>query len=358
MDMHKREIPSPFETSKKKALSTLFILLGISILLFCLSFFITPTNMSIDRCFFGLFGRSDVAANRIMQRIILPRNLAAFLIGGGLSLSGLLMQTSLKNPMASPATLGVSNAAIFGANVIILCLYGTSSNSFVSASDSPFQTSMVAFLFSFLCILLVLFLSSFHKFHPTTVVLVGIVLGSCFQALTTLLQYFADDVALSAIVGWSFGNLERITMGENGILGIVLFASLLSFSLLGYRFNALDAGDGFAKSVGVHTSLLRFISLLVASLLGALCVSFCGMIGFVGIIAPHIMKRLIGRDHRFLFPTSFLAGSSLLLVCDIFTRLIGRGTSLPVGAITALIGTPLFLIILFTKKGDKYALSK
>lgn len=356
--MKKREIPSIFDGNKKKKLYAFFILLGITLVLFALSFIITPTNMSMERCFFGLFGESDEAANRIMQRIILPRNLAALLIGGGLSLSGLLMQTSLKNPMASPATLGVSNAAVFGANVIILCLYGTSSNSFVSAGDSPFQTSMVAFAFSFLCLLLVLLLSSFHKFHPTTVVLVGIVLGSCFQALTTLLQYFADDVALSAIVGWSFGNLERITMGENGILGVVLLVSLASFSFLGYRFNALDAGDGFARSVGVHTSLLRFLSLLFASLLGALCVSFCGMIGFVGIIAPHIMKRIIGRDHRFLFPTSFLAGSSLLLICDIFTRLIGKGTSLPVGAITALVGTPLFLIILFSKKGDKYALSK
>ena len=132
---------------------------------------------------------------------------------------------------------------------------------------------------------------------------------------------------------------------------------MIGFSFISYRFNALDAGDGFARSVGINTSLLRFVSLLITSLIGALCVSFCGIIGFVGIIAPHIMKRLVGNDHRLLIPTSFFAGSSLLLICDIFTRLIGGGTSLPVGAITALLGTPMFLIILFTKKGDKYALA-
>ncbi len=336
---------------------TILILCVITLVLFLLSFIVTPNYMSVDRCLLGIFGQSDQAANRIMQKIMLPRNLGAFVIGGGLALSGLIMQTSLKNPMASPATLGISNAAVFGANVIILALYGTSTSSFVSASDSPFSVAGVAFAFAFVCVLLVLLFSSFHRFHPTTVVLVGIALGSSFQAATTLLQYFADDVALSAVVGWSFGNLERLTMSENYILLSVILISLICFSLISYRFNALDAGDGFAKSVGINTSLLRFVSLLIASLIGALCVSFCGIIGFVGIIAPHIMKRIVGNDHRVLIPTSFLAGASLLLICDIFTRLIGGGTSLPVGAITALLGTPMFLLILFTKKGDKYALA-
>ncbi len=355
--MNKREVPTTFEKNKKKPLTIVFLSLFILLFLFFISFIVTPNYMSVDRCVLGLFGQSDVAANRIMQKIMLPRNVGALLIGGGLALSGLIMQTSLKNPMASPATLGISNAAVFGANIIILAIYGTSSNSFVSTSDNPFSVAGVAFLFALACVLLVLFFSSFHKFHPTTVVLVGIALGSSFQAGTTLLQYFADDVALSAVVGWSFGNLERLTMNENYILMGVIFLSLIGFSFISYRFNALDAGDGFARSVGINTSLLRFVSLLIASLIGALCVSFCGIIGFVGIIAPHIMKRLVGNDHRLLIPTSFFAGSSLLLICDIFTRLIGGGTSLPVGAITALLGTPMFLIILFTKKGDKYALA-
>lgn len=355
--MSKREIPTTFAKSKKKNFVVLFTLLGITVLLFAISFIVTPNYMSIDRCILGLFGGSDTAANRIMQKIMLPRNIGALLIGGGLALSGLIMQTSLKNPMASPATLGISNAAVFGANIIILALYGTSTSSFISASDNPFSVAGVAFLFALACVLLVLLFSSFHRFHPTTVVLVGIALGSSFQAGTTLLQYFADDVALSAVVGWSFGNLERLTMNENYILLFVILLSLVGFSFISYRFNALDAGDGFAKSVGINTSLLRFISLLIASLVGALCVSFCGIIGFVGIIAPHIMKRIVGNDHRVLIPTSFMAGSSLLLICDIFTRLIGQGTSLPVGAITALFGTPMFLIILFTKKGNKYALA-
>lgn len=352
-----RDVPDIFAKKKKKNILVVSILLGITILCFLLSFFITPINMSIDRCFYGLFGIGDNASIRIMQKIMLPRNIAALAIGGGLALSGLIMQTSLKNPMASPATLGISNAAVFGANIIILAIYGTGSSSFVSASDSPFSVAAVAFAFALLCVVIVLALSSIHRFHPNTVVLVGIALGSSFQAATTLLQYFADDVALSAVVGWSFGNLERVTMGENYILLAVVLVSLLVFSLLGYRFNALDAGDGFARSVGIHTALLRCVSLLVASLLGALCVSFCGIIGFIGIIAPHIMKRLLGNDHRLLFPTSFLAGASMLLICDMLTRLIGQGTSLPVGAITALIGTPFFFIILFTKKGNKYALS-
>lgn len=341
-------------TSARKSWIVFFVVLGIAFFLFALSFFLGSTNLSPDRSFLGLFGQADNAANRIMQRIRLPRNIGAFIIGGGLALSGLIMQTSLKNPMASPATLGISNAAVFGANLIILVIYGTGSNPFVSASDSPFTVSGIGFLFALLCVLLVLGLSSFHRFNPTTVVLVGIALGALFQAGTTLLQYFSDDVALSAVVGWSFGNLERLTMGENYILLAVIGLSLATFQLLSYRFNALVGGESFAKSLGVHTSLLRFIALFVASLIAALCVSFCGIIGFVGIIAPHIMKRIIGNDHRFLIPTSFFAGASMLLFCDIATRLIGQGTSLPVGAITALLGAPFFLLILFAKKGKAY----
>lgn len=341
-------------TSTRKSWIVFFVVLGIVFFLFALSFFLGSTDLSPDRSFLGLFGQADNATNRIMQRIRLPRNIGAFIIGGGLALSGLIMQTSLKNPMASPATLGISNAAVFGANVIILAIYGTGSNSFVSVNDSPFTVSAVAFAFALLCVLIVLGLSSFHQFNPTTVVLIGIALGAGFQAGTTLLQYFSDDVALSAVVGWSFGNLERLTMEENYILLLVVGVSLLGFEVFSYRYNALSGGEGFARSLGVHTSLLRFVSLLVASLIAALCVSFCGIIGFVGIIAPHIMKRIIGNDHRFLIPTSFFAGASMLLFCDIATRLIGQGTSLPVGAITALIGTPFFLFILFTKKGKAY----
>lgn len=333
-----------------------FFILGslLLVILFFASILVGTRYYGFAESFAALFGNGERVVVRVIQNVRLPRTIAAILIGGALSLSGLMMQTCLKNPLASPSTMGVSSAATLGANIAILFVgSGVGATSFSVVAASPYAVSGFALLFALLAMGIVLLLSSFKKFTPTSVLLVGVAMGTFFQALVTLIQFFADDVQLSNIVSWTFGDLERMTMGQNAIMGVVLLVCLIVFYLLGYRYNALSSGEDYAKSLGVRTNLLRFIGLFLSSLLCAVAVSFVGIIGFLGVIAPHIAKRILGPNHFISIPTSTLLGALLLLFFDIITRLIGSGVALPVGAITAIVGAPLFIALLFVGKGVK-----
>ncbi len=337
---------------RKTIISFIFLVLTL-LILFIVSLCIGSSNISFSDSLKALLGIGDKEYINIIYRIRLPRTLGAIVVGASLSLSGLLMQKVLKNELASPSTLGISNAASFGANIGIMVLSGTGLSSlgnFYLTSKNPYLVSIFALLFSFICLAAVLILSNFAKFKPTVVILLGIAFSNFFLALTTLLQYFADDVSLSAVTNWSFGNLERLNYTQIIIITIIAIFSLIITESLSYQYNALEAGENLAKTIGVKTKSLRFISLFLASLMTAVSVCFCGVIGFIGIIAPQSIKRIIKNDMKLLIPSSFLGGALLLLICDIFTRLIGNGTSLPVGAITSLIGVPFFIVLLFTKK--------
>jgi len=268
------------------------------------------------------------------------------------------MQTDLNNPMASPSTLGVSNAAVFGANLSIIAFAGgflSTGNNLTNytVSANPYATSLMAFLFSTLSILLILGLCRLRSFQPGVVVLAGIAIGSIWTAATTILQFYATDVGLSAAVIWTFGDLGRATYRTDLIIGLVVLLGILFFAVKSWQFNALLSGDAAAKSMGVPVERLRFFSMLAASVITAVCVSFLGVIGFVGIICPHVTKRLLGQDHRVSLPASALSGSLLLLLADTASRSLGNGSALPVGAITSLLGAPFFLAIIFSRKGGQ-----
>lgn len=353
MELATNDINLLLKKKRRKTIISLSILIVGLILLFFFSLGVGSSNIGLLDAWEGLFNVGEASTVSIVQKIRLPRSLGAVVVGATLSLSGLLMQSVLNNPMASPATLGISNAASFGANVGIMALSGVGLagiGNFTIAAQSPWLVSLFALLFSFICLGLVLLLSSFAKFKPSTVVLIGIGFSSFFLALTTLLQYFADDVSLSAVTNWAFGNLERLNFVQISIIGGIAVISLIVSSCLSYKFNALQGGETLARSMGVRTTSIRLVALFLASLMTAVSVCFCGIIGFIGIMAPQCLKRIIGNNMKVLIPFSFLGGACLLLVCDIFTRLIGGGTSLPVGAITSLLGVPVFIILLFSRK--------
>lgn len=320
--------------------------------------FVGSSHMSIKECFDALFGKGSAAQVRIIQNIRIPRVLAAIIAGAGLSVAGLIMQTNLNNPMASPATLGVSNAAVFGANLSIIAFAGgflstgNNLNSYTVGAN-PYSTSLMAFIFSTFSIVLILGLCRLRSFRPGVVVLAGVAIGSVWTAATTILQFYATDVGLSAAVIWTFGDLGRATYKTDIIMAIVVVVGLTVFIITSWRLNALLTGDAAAKSMGVNINTLRFVSMLMASMITAVCVSFLGMIGFVGIICPHVIKKIIGQDHRVSIPASALAGSILLLLADTLSRSMGNGSALPVGAITSILGAPFFLAIILFRKGDR-----
>ena len=343
---------------RRKNLLIITVLIIAVIVLALVCMFTGSSDMSFSDGLNALFGEGTSAHIRIIRNIRIPRVLAAIIAGAGLSISGISMQTDLNNSMASPATLGVSNAAVFGANLSIIAFAG----GFLSAGSrvenyltgvNPYSTSLVAFLFSTLSILLILGLCRIKSFSPGVVVLAGIAIGSVWTAATTLLQFYATDTGLSAAVIWNFGDLGRATYKTDIIMASVVGAGLILFIILSWRFNALLSGDSSAKSVGVNVSRLRFFSMLAASLITAVCVSFLGIIGFVGIICPHVAKKLLGKDHRVSIPASAMLGSILLLTADTISRSMGNGSAIPVGAVTSMLGAPFFLAVIFFRKGDR-----
>lgn len=317
--------------------------------------FVGSSNMSFGEALDALLGGGTRAQSRIIWKIRVPRVLAAIIAGAGLSVAGLVMQTSLNNGMASPSTLGVSNAAVFGANLSIIAFAGgfLSTGNNLSSFDvgaNPYTTSVMAFAFSTVSALLILGLCTLRSFSPNVVVLAGMAIGAVWTAATTILQFYATDVGLSAAVVWSFGDLGRATYRTDTIMAAVVLIGLVYFVLMSWKYNALLSGEATAKTMGIHVEGLRFVSLLLASVITAVCVSFLGVIGFVGIICPHVTKKLLGQDHRITIPVSCLMGSLLLVLADTLSRSLGSGSALPVGAITSLLGAPFFIAIIFSRK--------
>ena len=343
--------------SRRNALIILAMALAVVALGFvCL--FVGSSNMTFADCIAALNKTGTPAQVRIIWNIRIPRVLAATIAGAGLAISGLIMQTSLNNSMASPSTLGVSNAAVFGANLSIIAFAGgylsTGNNlSNFTVGANPYATSLMAFVFATASILLILGLCTIRSFSPNVVVLAGLALSSVWTAATTILQYYATDVGLSAAVVWSFGDLGRATYRTDAIMAVVVILGIIYFQIMSWQYNALLSGEATARTMGINVDLLRFLSMLLASLITAVCVSFLGVIGFVGIICPHVTKKILGQDHRVTIPVTVLSGSLLLLFADTLSRSLGSGSALPVGAITSLLGAPFFLTIIFSRKENR-----
>ncbi|MBE5763192.1 MAG: iron ABC transporter permease [Clostridiales bacterium] len=344
------------QIKKKKKNIIVLSSMGIAVvLLFFISLFVGSSSMKFKDAFYALFGQGQNNYIIIMQKIRLPRAIAALFVGAGLAISGLIMQTTLSNEMASPSTLGVSNAATFGANVSIIVLSGgfliTGNNAAnIITSSNAYATSALAFVFAFASILITLGLSKLKAMNKSTLILAGIAMGTMWTALTSLLQFYATDVSLGAAVVWTFGDLARATYKIDIIIAVVVVLSSIAFGILSNKYNAMLSGDDMARSVGIQTERFRFISLLIASLITAICIANLGIIGFVGIVCPHIAKRIFGHDHKLTIPGSILIGSILLLLSDTLARTVGNGTAIPVGIITSLVGAPFFLYIIFRKK--------
>jgi FecCD transport family. len=259
------------------------------------------------------------------------------------------MQNNLRNPLASPSTLGISNAAAFGANIAII-VFGAgsiqSSNTDAVIINNPYAVTASAFMWAMVGTLVIILLARLRGFSPEAMVLAGVAIGSLFSAGTILIQYFAQDVQVAAMVFWTFGDLGRASWKEVGIMAFLVIISIVYFMFKRWDYNVLDTGEETAKGLGVNVDRVRLEGMFVASLITAVTVSFLGIIGFIGLVGPQIIRRIIGADHRFLIPGSALMGALLLLCSDTLARTIIAPVVLPVGAITSFLGAPLFLYLL------------
>jgi len=285
----------------------------------------------------------------IIWNIRLPQALTAIVAGAGLSVAGAAMQCILRNPLGSPFTLGISHAAAFGAAFSVM-LVGSSlfsgEQGQAATVVSPVLTTSSAFVFSLAAAGVIIAISRLRGATPEVMVLTGVALGALFTAGTMFLQFFADDQELAAMVFWTFGDTGRADWGDLGLLAAVCALSFVFFSVQAWSYNAIDAGDETAKGLGVRVERVRMMGMLVASLLTAVIIAFLGIIGFVGLVVPHMVRRLIGSDHRFLLPASILGGGLLLVVSDTVARLIIAPHVLPVSVLTAFLGAPVFIVLI------------
>lgn len=283
----------------------------------------------------SLLGRSDGVDSVVIWNIRLPRITAALSVGCGLGVSGLLIQSLLRNPLGSPSTLGISHGAAFGASLAIIGWGG-----------KVLSVTVFAFAGALVATVLIVALGKLRRLSPEAVILAGVALSSLFGAATVLLQYLTDETRLAMAVAWSFGDLARSSWREIGIVAAATAVLVLAGTYWRWHLNALDIGAESAKTLGVSVERLRWQGLVLAALVSALATAFHGVIAFVGLIAPHGARRLVGADHRFLVPLSGLLGALLLLSADTFSRLILGSGSFPVGVVTSFLGAPLFLYLL------------
>lgn len=285
----------------------------------------------------------------IIWNIRFPQALAAIVAGAGLSVAGVVMQSILRNPIASPFTLGISNAGAFGAAVSVIVLGTGKVQSTVADAviiNNPYLTTMVAFFFCLLATGVILLISGIRGASPEVMVLAGVALSSLFTAGTMFLQYFADDTQLAAVVFWTFGDVGRVNWLELEIMTGVVLLAIIFFIANCWNYNAIDAGDETAKGLGVNVERIRLIGMVIAALVSAVIVAFLGVIGFVGLICPHMVRRVIGDDQKYLIPGSTLFGAILLLASDTAARLIISPYVLPVSVLTAFMGAPTFIYLL------------
>lgn len=281
----------------------------------------------------------------IVRELRLPFALMAVLVGAALALAGAEMQTILDNPLASPFTLGVSSAASLGAALAIVLGFG------IPGVPDSWLVSLNAFVFAFASVLLLQAVASFAG-GVQTLLLFGIALVFCYNALVALLQYLASADALQQLVFWSLGSLTRSSWPAVQTLTVVVLL-VLPFSLrAAWPMTALRLGEERALTLGIDVGRLRFGALLRISLLAATAVAFVGTIGFIGLVGPHIARLLIGEDHRFFLPVSALVGALVMSLASIASKLLIPGVILPVGIVTALIGVPLFMSLIF-KRGNR-----
>lgn len=311
------------------------------------------SGLTLRQVALALAGQGEKQANIIVFHLRLPRTATALVAGIGLALVGCVMQSILRNPLASSSTLGVSQGAAFGAAFAIIVLdAGMQSQTLDGvAIVNPYMTSICAFVGSMLSTLVILGLSRWKRLSPQTMILSGVALSSLFSGGTTLLQYFAEDVKVAAVVFWTFGSLGSTSWREIAIMAAVVAAALIYFLANRWNFNALQSGEATAKALGVNTDRLLLSSMVICSLTASVIVSYIGIINFIGLIAPHLMRRVIGSDYRYLLPASACMGAILLLLSDTVARLVVQPVVLPIGAITSFLGAPLFLYLIF--KGGK-----
>ncbi len=347
MHFHQGQIPAEYQRYIGRKIAFLVVLALLLVLALLVAISRGAAEIPLITVAQTLIGmETSRQSELIIWNIRLPQALTSMVAGAGLAAAGAAMQSILRNPLGSPFTLGISHAAAFGAALSVMILGGgmmTSSSVGAVQITNPYLTTAAAFLFSIAAAGVIIAVARLRGATPEVMVLTGVALGAFFSAGTMFLQFFADDVQLAAMVFWTFGDTARASWRELATMTIATLVITAFFFANSWNYNAIDTGDETAKGLGVRVERVRMVGMMLASVLTAVIVSFLGIIGFVGLVVPHMVRRIIGSDHRFLLPATVLGGALLLLVSDTVARLLLAPHLLPVSVLTAFMGAPVFL---------------
>lgn len=290
--------------------------------------------------------QDDTTIAHIVLNLRLPRIIGGIICGFALAVCGAAMQSMMKNPLADPYTMGISSGAGFGAALAMILGIELIAGGGIVVN---------AFVFAVIPAVIILFLSRFRKATPTMMVLCGISLMYLFNALTQLFMLIADPDDMSAVYEWMVGSLDGVSYDELLLVLLVTVIGSLYVQYMANQLNVMGIGDESAQTLGVDVERRRLVILMVITLVAASVVSFTGVIGFVGLVAPHIARTLIGSDNRYLIPASGVVGSLLLVASDILARTIASPVMLPVGVITACVGGPLFMLLILRSTKETWS---
>lgn len=289
---------------------------------------------------------ADQTKYHVAAEIRLPRVLTAIVSGFGLAIAGTTMQAMLKNPLADPYTMGISSGAGFGAAIAIIFGFELVAGGGVVVN---------AFIFAIIPSLVILLLSKFHSASPTMMILCGIGMMYLFNAATQLFMISAHPDDVDAVYQWMVGSISGTDFEDVEIILVVVVIGTIIIQAMSKQLNAMGLGDESAKSLGINVEQRRLLLMMVLTLVAASIVSFTGIIGFVGLVAPHIARVFVGTDNRYLVPASGLVGALLLVVADIVSRTIIAPHILPVGVVTSCIGGPLFLFLILKSRKEAWS---
>lgn len=291
-------------------------------------------------------GTDDFHDDYIVWKVRLPRAVFALIAGAGLAVGGAVMQSVMKNPLADPYTTGISSGACLG--MAVAMILG------ISMGGATYGAGGVvnSFVFAIIPMIVMIMISQRFGSSPATMILAGVAISYMFNAGTTLLMMITDADTLSAVYRWQVGSLSDITWNSVPVMAVINMVGIVVLLFLSKKLNVLSLGDENAKSLGLNVDMMRVVCLLILTMMVASVVCYCGIIGFVGLVVPHIVRRIIESDNLFVIPASAAVGAVFMLGADSLARYLSPMDNIPVGVILSLIGAPIFLYIIIRSKRE------
>ncbi len=291
----------------------------------------------------------DTVERYIITEVRLPQAITAMLCGAALAVSGLLLQTAFRNPLAGPSVFGISSGASLGVALVMLALGGSVSTSLFSVGG--FFAILVAAFLGAMVVTAVIFLFSTMVRNSVMLLIIGVMVGYLSSSAITLLNFFATEEGVRSYMVWGMGNFGGVSMAHLPVFTIAIIVGLVGAVMLIKPLNALLLGEQYAENLGINTRRVRNILLVVTGLLTAVTTAYCGPIAFIGLAVPHIARLLLGSEnHRRLLPATILCGMVVALLCNLISTLPGDSGIIPLNAVTPLVGAPVIIYVILKKQ--------